>query len=267
MSNVAHHRSAPDPGSPADAPPVALVTGGSQGIGKAVTLAFHARGHAVVVADLDGQAGTELAAELATDRLLFVAADVGREPDVRELVAAALARFGRLDVLVNNAGIMIRKSPEDLLLEEWRRVLDTNLTGAFLCTRHALPHLRRSRGAVVNVASTRALMSEPDTEAYAASKGGLLALTHALALSCGPEVRVNAVSPGWIEVSAWQKRSRRQEPALRPEDHAQHPAGRVGTPDDVARAVLYLCAPENGFLTGANLVLDGGMTRKMIYAE
>jgi NAD(P)-dependent dehydrogenase (short-subunit alcohol dehydrogenase family) len=119
---------------------------------------------------------------------------------------------------------------------------------------------------VVNIASTRARMSEPDTEAYAASKGGLLALTHALAVSLGPEVRVNAVSPGWIDVSAAGP-GREGEP-LRAEDHAQHPAGRVGRPEDVAELVAYLLdADRSGFVTAADFVLDGGMTRRMIYAE
>ena len=119
-----------------------------------------------------------------------------------------------------------------------------------------------ARGAIVNVASTRALMSEPDTEAYAATKGGLVALSHALAVSLGPEIRVNCVSPGWIDVSA----TRPDGPAaIAAADHAQHPAGRVGRPEDVAEAVFYLIGPGAGFVTGANLVIDGGMTRKMIY--
>jgi len=110
-------------------------------------------------------------------------------------------------------------------------------------------------------------MSEADSEAYAASKGGLLAMTHALAVSLGPAVRVNAISPGWIEVRDWQKRSRAETPVHTAEDAAQHPVGRVGKPEDIAQACLYLAAPEAGFITGVNLVIDGGMTIKMIYAE
>ena len=110
-------------------------------------------------------------------------------------------------------------------------------------------------------------MSEADTEAYAATKGGLMAMTHALAVSLGPRVRVNCVSPGWIDVSQWQKQAVRHEETLTGEDHRQHPAGRVGKPEDVASLVGYLVSPEAGFITGANFVVDGGMTRKMIYAE
>ncbi|MCU0897926.1 MAG: SDR family oxidoreductase, partial [Burkholderiales bacterium] len=115
--------------------------------------------------------------------------------------------------------------------------------------------------------STRALQSEPNTEAYSASKGGLVALTHALAVSLGPAIRVNCVSPGWIDTSGWKKRSRRKQEALRPVDHAQHPAGRVGTPEDIAAMVLYLVSDGAAFVTGQNFVVDGGMTRKMIYTD
>jgi len=165
-------------------------------------------------------------------------------------------RFGRLDALVNNAGLT---GPDDgplekLALRDWNRRIGTNLTGAFLMAKHAIPHLRRTRGAIVNIASTRALQSEPDTEAYSASKGGLVALTHALANSLGPEIRANCVSPGWIA----------HQPVRR-KDHDQHPVGRVGRDQDVAELVAYLLSDAAGFVTGQNLVVDGGMTRKMIY--
>jgi hypothetical protein len=127
--------------------------------------------------------------------------------------------------------------------------------------------LRARSGAIVNIASTRALMSEPDTEAYAASKGGLVALTHALAMSLGPAVRVNAVSPGWIDVSGWDRPpGRRPAACLDAADHAQHPAGRVGTPHDVASLVAWLLGPDARFVTASNFVVDGGMTHKMVYA-
>jgi NAD(P)-dependent dehydrogenase (short-subunit alcohol dehydrogenase family) len=153
---------------------------------------------------------------------------------------------------------MIRKPLEQLSLAEWQRVLGTNLTSGFLLARAAAKLLRQSKGSIVNIASTRAHMSERDTEAYSATKGGLLALTHALAISLGPDIRVNCVSPGWIDVSG---------EALRPEDHAQHPAGRVGTVRDVASLVAWLIGPDAGFVTGGEFVVDGGMTRKMIYAD
>jgi NAD(P)-dependent dehydrogenase (short-subunit alcohol dehydrogenase family) len=133
-----------------------------------------------------------------------------------------------------------------------------------LLAKHCAPYLRAHSGAIVNLASTRAGQSEPDTEAYAASKGGLLALTHALAISLGPEIRVNAVSPGWID--ARDPSARRAEP-LTDADHAQHPAGRVGTVEDVAAMVAWLLSKNAGFVTGQEFVVDGGMTKKMIYSE
>lgn len=247
---------------------VAIVTGGGQGIGKAIARHCLERGLKVVIAEADAEAGQETAVELAAlGDIRCVAADVAREEDVQRMVREAVDGYGRLDYLVNNAGIMIRKPVTELSLAEWRRVLDVNLSGVFLGAKHAAPSLRERHGAIVNIASTRGLMSEPDTEAYSASKGGIIALTHALAVSLGPAVRVNCVSPGWIEVGDWKKRSLRHPVQLREEDHRQHPAGRLGRPEDVASLVLYLLSDEAGFVTGANFVVDGGMTRKMIYVE
>jgi NAD(P)-dependent dehydrogenase (short-subunit alcohol dehydrogenase family) len=225
---------------------VALVTGGAQGIGKAIAELLAGRGYRVAVADI------------RKSDFFFVRTDVSREPAVRNCIRRTVKEFGRLDAVVNNAGIA---SPANgrvdrLSLRDWNRRIGTNLTGAFLMAKHAAPHLRRSGGALVNIASTRALQSEPDTEAYAASKGGLVALTHALAMSLGPRVRVNCVSPGWIAHTS-----------VRRKDHAQHPVGRVGNDQDVAELVAYLISDAAGFVTGQNFVIDGGMTKKMIYEE
>ena len=225
---------------------VALVTGGAQGIGRGIARALGGLGWQVAVADVR-----------RSSDFFFVRTDVSREAAARACVRAVAKRFGRLDALVNNAGIADPHSGpvEKLDLREWNRRLGTNLTGPFLMAKHAAPHLRRARGAVVNIASTRALQSEPDSEAYAAAKGGLVAFSHALAMSLGPAVRVNCISPGWIahgRVSA--------------KDHAQHPAGRVGRDKDIAALVAYLLSDAAGFITGQNLVVDGGMTKKMIYA-
>ncbi len=245
---------------------VALVTGGAQGIGRAVSLHLAAKGWTVAAGDLDGEACAELA-DLASG-IHASGTDVADEASVARWVADAQNRFGRIDALVNNAGFMSPRVPvETLDLATWNRVVGVNLTGAFLCAKYAVPHLKASRGSIVNIASTRALQSEANTEPYSATKGGLVALTHALAVSLSDAVRVNCISPGWIETSDWKKASERRAPKLTEEDHAQHPAGRVGTPDDIAAAVAFLLGDEAGFITGANLVVDGGMTRKMIYAE
>jgi len=245
---------------------VAIVTGSGQGIGKAIAQRLLEEGMRVVLAELDEQAGEETREELETlGQVEFIRTDVASEPMVTAAVNRTIERFGRLDLLVNNAGIMIRKSVTELSLNEWDRVLAVNLTGPFLFARQAAPYLKESGGAIVNIASTRALMSEANTEAYSASKGGIAALTHALAVSLGPEVRVNCISPGWIEVGEWKKRDERQSPELSREDHLQHPAGRVGRPEDIAALVAFLSSEESSFVTGANFNVDGGMTRKMIY--
>ena len=245
-----------------------LITGGAQGIGRGLAERFLAEGARVMIADIDDAAGRETEQELqAAGEVRFFRADVASEEEVGRLVAQTLNTFGGLDVLINNAGIMIRRPLTELSLAEWNRVLAVNLSGAFLCARACAPALRQTKGALLNIASTRALMSEADTESYAASKGGLLALTHALAVSLGPQVRVNCISPGWIDVSGWAKKSDRVQEELSAADHAQHPAGRVGTPQDIASLAVFLCRSENSFITGQNFVVDGGMTRKMIYVE
>ncbi len=248
--------------------PVALVTGGAQGIGLAIAQTLLDRGWAVVAGDADTDAADAAAQALAQHGPVHVEPlDVGDPGAVARVIADAARTFGRLDGLVNNAGIMAHAPPEELDMASWERVLRTNLTGAMACAQAAIPHLRAAGGAIVNIASTRALMSEPETEAYAASKGGLVALTHALAVSLGPEIRVNAVSPGWIDVSRWGNPPGARAPeTLSAEDHAQHPVGRVGDPRDVASIVAWLLSDAAGFVTGENIVVDGGMTRKMIYA-
>jgi NAD(P)-dependent dehydrogenase (short-subunit alcohol dehydrogenase family) len=236
----------PDP-SPSQ---VALVSGGARGIGAAIALRLARDGWRVVIADRD-PGDTPPGARA-------VACDVADPPAVQALVADIAAREGRLDGLVCNAGIMIRKPIAALSLDEWSRVLAVNLTSSFLLVRAAEALLRAANGAVVTIASTRAHMSEPNTEAYAASKGGLVALTHALAVSLGPAVRVNCISPGWIFTKG---------NVPRPEDHDFHPAGRVGEPADIASLAAWLLGPESRFVTGAEFVVDGGVTRKMIYLE
>jgi NAD(P)-dependent dehydrogenase (short-subunit alcohol dehydrogenase family) len=229
-----------------------LVTGAARGIGKGIATLLAGRGWRVAVCDIDAR-------NAARSRLPFFQCDVASEASVKRCVAAAARELGGLSALVNNAGIAqsVSGPVEKLALAEWNRRIGANLTGPFLMAKHCAPLLRKSKGAIVNIASTRALQSEPDTEAYAASKGGLVALSHALAVSLGPEVRVNCVSPGWIDTGKTGK--------LRRKDHAQHPAGRVGRPADIAAMVAYLLSDEAGFVTGQNFVADGGMTRRMIY--
>ncbi|WP_422056216.1 SDR family NAD(P)-dependent oxidoreductase [Sphingomonas sp.] len=251
----------------------AMVTGGAQGIGRGVVERLLGEGWAVVAIDRDRVALRELADAHAPRPLLTHPADVGDEAAVAELfkVYAAWCRdvgADGLDLLVSNAGIAdpVSGPIEKLSLADWRRWQDSHVTGGFLMTRAAVPLLREGGGSILFIASTRAFQSEPETEAYATAKGGLVALTHALAVSLGPDIRVNAICPGWIETGPWQKASARSEPEHRAIDREQHPVGRIGTPDDIADAVLYL-TDHAGFTTGQALVIDGGMSRRMIYAD
>ena len=245
---------------------IAIITGGGQGIGKAVAEAFLRRGMEIVIAEVDREAGEETEKEYnAFGTVQFIRTDISKEDDVRRCIKETIKHFRRLDILINNAGISINKPISKLTLREWNRVISVNLTGAFLFAKYSAPHIKKTKGSILNIASTRAFMSEPDTEAYSASKGGIVALTHALAVSLGPEVRVNSISPGWIDVRGWKKKNRRTAPMLSEADHLQHPAGRVGKPEDIASLAEFLASDQAGFITGASFIVDGGMTRKMVY--
>ncbi|WP_315796334.1 glucose 1-dehydrogenase [Paenibacillus sp. BIC5C1] len=243
---------------------VVVVTGAAKGIGRSVAEAYAVAGAKVVLADHEEAEGAAAAASIRNEggEAIFVQCDVRQEKDITNLIQKTMDEFKQIDVLINNAGVSRWKSPYELTLEEWDDILNTNVRSCFLASREAAKHMKHNEngGAIVNMASTRAFMSEPETEAYAASKGAIVALTHAMAVSLGKDkIRVNCISPGWIETGNVEK--------LKPEDHEQHPAGRVGVPSDISRACLYLSDPSNTFVTGTNLIIDGGMTRKMIYED
>ena len=246
-----------------------LITGGAQGIGRAIALSFARHGWRVSVADIHREAGAELIRIIQREggRAMFVPADISVEREANKWIELTVREWGRIDALINDAGIGRNGSPLTLPIEEFDRVIAVNLRGTFICSRLAARHMKnQGGGAIVNIASTRALMSEPNTEAYSASKGGILALTHAMAISLGDSgIRVNAISPGWIEVSDWQYSPVAQVPVHTERDRLQHPVGRVGVPEDIASLCLFLCGEQSGFITGQNFVVDGGMTVKMIY--
>jgi len=255
-----------------------IVTGGAQGIGLATSLSFARAGASVIIADIDEEAGCEVMDKYRDSlKIDFKKTDVSSEDDVRNLVNHAISDRQHINILINNAAIGWEGDLLSRSTESWNRLISINLTGTYLMVKHCYPNMRtaaqvhsdhvNNQGNIVNISSTRAIMSERDSEPYSASKGGVLALTHSLAISLGPEIRVNCVSPGWIDVSSWKKRSTAQRSELSVGDHRQHPVGRVGKPEDIANACLFLCSDMAGFITGANLVVDGGMTRKMIYTE
>lgn len=241
---------------------VVIVTGAAQGIGREVAVAYARKGANVVFADRNEEEGAAAAAAVRNEgyNAIFVECDVRNEEDIIRLIRTVEEEYGGIHILINNAGVAAWRSPYELTVDEWDDILNSNVRSCFLATREAAKVMKRNSngGSVVNMTSTRAFMSEPDTEAYAASKGAIAALTHAMAISLGKDnIQVNCISPGWIETAGYEQ--------LRPKDHEQHPSGRVGTPEDIAKACLYLTQVGNDFVTGTNIVIDGGMTRKMIY--
>ena len=239
----------------------AIVTGSANGIGKGIATLFAEEGIKVVIGDIDTSNGQKLQDRLKSENheATFIECDVSNPKSILELVEETVDLYGHIDILINNAGISEFTPPEELTVERWDTILNTNLRSSFLLTKAAAEQMKKlGGGSVVNIASTRAIMSEPNSEAYAATKGGLLALTHAMAMSYADDhITVNCISPGWIKTENYED--------LRDIDHEQHPSKRVGKPEDIARACLFLTQPDNNFINGENLVIDGGMTRKMIY--
>lgn len=236
-----------------------VVTGGAQGIGKEIAKAFARKEANVVIADINLEKGKQLEAKLNQQgyQSLFIKTDVKDETEIFRLVAKTYENYGWIDVLINNAGISRFHSFFDMTVDMWDEVINTNLRSVFLCSREAAKNMNAG-SSIVNISSTRAEMSESNTEAYSASKGGISAITHALARTLAEKgIRVNCISPGWIETEDYE--------GLREIDHKQHLTGRVGKPADIARACLFLADPENDFITGENITVDGGMTKKMIY--
>lgn len=235
---------------------VVIITGGAKGIGAEIGRLLLSKSYRVVISDIDLKSKEAFLED--SSRLLFVKVDVKNEASVKKMVQTTMKHFGRIDALINNAGILpeFNTPIEKMKLTQWHQFIDTNLTGAFLCIKHCISQLHKNRGSIVNMASTRALQSEGYDYPYSASKGGLVSLTHALSVDLGPQVRVNCISPGWIN-------SHHEE--LKKKDHQQHPVGRVGKPEDIAQMVAFLISHESSFITGQNFIVDGGMTIKMIY--
>jgi NAD(P)-dependent dehydrogenase (short-subunit alcohol dehydrogenase family) len=248
---------------------VIAITGGGAGIGRGLAWHFAREGYAVSITDSDREAGAEALQVMqeAGVKAIFTPGDVSKPADVARWLKKTKDKLGCPDVLVNNAGIMIRKDVLKLNVAEFDHVIAANLRGTFLCSQAAAKMMakRRKGGCIINMASTRAFMSEPGTEGYTASKGGIVALTHGMAISLAPHrIRVNSVSPGWIETAGWQKAAKAKRPHHSRADREQHPVGRVGVPEDIAKACQYLAEGAN-FMTGQNIIVDGGMSVKMIY--
>lgn len=245
---------------------VALVTGGTRGIGEAIVRLFAAEGASVVFCGRRRQPGEALERDLADLAMpaAFFAADVSREDDVRALVAFAVARYGRLDIVVNNAGITASGPVGTMDVETWRMVIDQNVTSMFLVCREAIPHLRAAGGgSIINLGSTYGVVGSPGNAAYGVSKGAAIIFTRHLALELAQDdIRVNALCPGAVRTPMnieWAEAQPDPEEAQRVLA-SKHPLGRVSTPDEQARAALFLASDESSYMTGSALMSDGGYT-------
>ena len=233
----------------------ALITGSAQGIGRCLAEGFAKAGYEVFALDLQQTTFKQ-------EHIHFFQADLKNEEEVKRCFRKIRNDYGQIHVLINNGAVsQFHKPIDEIAMEEFDRVIHTNLRGAFLCCREFVRQARQLEyGRIINIASTRFHQNEKDWEAYGASKGGIVSLTYSLCISLSnTNITVNAVTPGWIETKNYD--------ALTKEDHLQHPCGRVGRPQDILRICLFLCDEENDFIDGANIVADGGMSKKMIYVE
>jgi len=248
---------------------VAIITGAAKGIGKGIATVFFREGSKVVVADWDEEAGRETAEEIRSSGgdAFFVKCDVSNEEQVKGMIQATITKYGRINVLVNNAGIGVYKTVLDTTSEEWDRCLAVNLKGVFLCSKYAIPHIKSAGGgAIVNIASVHSYQSVGGTAPYAASKGGVVALTRVMAIDCGRDkIRVNAICPGWIDSPLIQGifAGAPDPEKAKHEVERRQILGRLGTPEEVGEAAAFLASDEASYITGASLMVDSGMTAQL----
>lgn len=247
---------------------VAIVTGSARGLGKAQAFLLAKEGAKVVVTDIDEDRGKKTAEEIggAGGEAIFITQDVSSEEDWKTVIEKTLSEFGKLDVLVNNAGVILFKNIKETTLEEWRWVIRVNLDGVFLGTKYAMEAMKKSGGgSIINLSSTAGIVGTLDTSSYHASKGGVRIFTKAAALECSKagydyNIRVNSVHPGVIKTD--MTKDLLEDDESKREVTAWHPIGHVGEPEDIAYGVLYLASDESKFVTGAELVIDGGWTAR-----
>lgn len=238
-----------------------IVTGGANGIGRCISEEFIKAGAKVFAIDMAAEAGKQLEQKYP-DKFFFFAGDIAEQKTLDDFIKQVQDRFGSIDYLINNAAISKKGILSGCSYDDFNYVLRIGVSAPYYLTLK-LKDLFRPKGAIVNISSTRHFMSQPDTESYTATKGGISALTHALSISLAGKIRVNAVSPGWIETGACQYPPRSDEHSVA--DEKQHPAGRVGNPFDIAKTVMFICSEDAGFIDGENINVDGGMAKNMIF--
>jgi len=244
---------------------VAIVTGSSKGIGEGIAKVFSREGAKVVVVCRTEAAGEKMAAKLgaADGRAAYIKTDVTKSESIQNLIDKTIKTFGQLDILVNNAGYHISKNVEVTSEEEWEFIQNTNLRSTFLCSKHAIPHLRKTKGNIINISSMVGVVGQPNAGAYSATKGGQIAMTKGMAIDFAPDgIRVNVLCPGWIQtplVEDWFNQQDDPE-AARKYIYGQHPLGRIGTIEECGTVAAFLASDEASFITGAVIAVDGGVT-------
>jgi NAD(P)-dependent dehydrogenase (short-subunit alcohol dehydrogenase family) len=244
---------------------VAIVTGSGRGIGQGIARVFSQEGAKVVVVDIVEDLGKNMADELgaAEGKAMFVHTDLKSGESVQKMISTTIKTFGKLDILVNNAGYHLSKNVEETSEEEWEFIINTNLRSTFLCSKYALPHLRKTRGNIINISSMVGIVGQPNAGAYSATKGGQIAMSKGMAIDFAPDgIRVNVICPGWIQtplVEDWFSQQNDPE-ASRKYIFGQHPLGRIGTIEECGKAALFLASDDAAFVTGITLPIDGGVT-------
>jgi L-fucose dehydrogenase len=244
---------------------VAVITGSSKGIGAGIARIFSSEGAAVVIISRNEQEGRQMAGKLLDQgrKAIYIRTDVTDSRSIQDMIVKTIENFGRLDILVNNAGYHISKNVEETTEEEWEYIINTNLRSTFLCSKYAIPHLRKTKGNIINISSMVGLVGQSNAGAYSATKGGQIAMSKGMALDFAKDgIRVNVICPGWIQtplVEDWFEQQK-DPGAARNYIYDQHPLGRIGTEDECGRAALYLASDDAAFITGITLDIDGGVT-------
>ncbi|NJD02266.1 MAG: SDR family oxidoreductase [Ruminiclostridium sp.] len=244
---------------------VAIVTGSSKGIGEGIARVFSAEGAKVVIVCRNEPEGRKMAQELGSEdgRAIFIKTDVTSSESVQNLIAKTIEAYGKLDILVNKAGYHISKNVEETSEDEWEFIINTNLRSTFLCSKYAIPHLRKTKGNIINISSMVGLVGQPNAGAYSATKGGQISMSKGMAIDFAKDaIRVNVICPGWIQtplVEDWFNQQKDPETS-REYIYGQHPLGRIGTIEECGKAALYLASDDAAFVTGITLNIDGGVT-------